>query len=109
MPQLKAFPRKGVGPSGLRAAHDAAAVAPELPHAEVVDVEEEDVGTPSRRGVDIQVRVEFRQGPSLWDPCRGRGIAACEALPKDARLAQRSRNITWAGSGVTSEIADTAR
>jgi hypothetical protein len=45
VPQLKPFPCEGVSPSGLGTAHDAAAVAPEFPHAEVVDVKEEDVGT----------------------------------------------------------------
>ena len=43
MPQLQALSCELVGASRLRTAHDAAAVAPELPHPQVVDVEEEDV------------------------------------------------------------------
>ena len=44
VPQLEALAREVVGPFRLRTADDPAAVAPELAHAEVVDVEEEDVG-----------------------------------------------------------------
>src|SRR5262249_10273510 len=63
VPQLKPFPCKRVGPSGLRAAHDAAAVAPELPHAEVVNVEEEDVGPLSRQQIPGSLRLAAHVTP----------------------------------------------